>query len=128
MSYRALRPRLAVVLTLLMITTVAACKDDARQPQSTGSASRPNIVFILTDDLSWNLVQYMPQVLKMEKDGTTFTNYVVTDSLCCPSRSSIFTGNFPHDTGVYTNNSPDGGFDVFQSRGEESHTYATALQ
>ena len=47
---------------------------------------RPNIVFVLTDDLSWNLVQYMPHVLKMQQDGVTFANYFVTDSLCCPSR------------------------------------------
>jgi hypothetical protein len=32
---------------------------------------RPNIVFILTDDLSWNRVQYMPHVLEMQKMGVT---------------------------------------------------------
>ena len=37
----------------------------------------------------------------------TFNNYFVSDSLCCPSRSSIFTGDFPHDTGVFTNAGPD---------------------
>lgn len=92
------------------------------------AGTRPNIVFVLTDDLSWNLVKYMPQVRQLQREGTTFSNYVVTDSLCCPSRSSIFTGKFPHDTGVYTNESPDGGFAVFHSRGNESHTYGTALQ
>ncbi len=91
-------------------------------------SARPNIVFVLTDDLSWNLVKYMPEVQKLRTQGVTFSNYVVTDTLCCPSRSSIFTGNFPHDTGVYTNNSPDGGFTVFNARGNENHTYATALQ
>ena len=85
-------------------------------------------MFVLTDDLSWNLVKYMPQVKKLQRDGVTFTNYIVTDSLCCPSRSSIFTGKFPHDTGVFTNNAPDGGFEVFHGRGDEKHTYATALQ
>ena len=58
------------------------------------SPQHPNIVFILTDDLSMNLVQFMPHVLEMEKQGATFANYFVTDSLCCPSRSSIFTGAF----------------------------------
>src|SRR5262249_54273777 len=50
-------------------------------PAAGSSTKRPNIVFILTDDLSWNLVQYMPHVLQMQKDGVTFTNYFVTDSL-----------------------------------------------
>ena len=88
----------------------------------------PNIVFVLTDDLAWNLVQYMPQVLQLENDGMTFTNYTVTDSLCCPSRSSIFTGNYPHDTGVFTNTGNDGGYATFNSKGNQSHTYATKLQ
>src|SRR5436190_19607929 len=44
---------------------------------------RPNIVFVLTDDLAWNLVPYMPHVLAMERRGATFTNYFVSDSLCC---------------------------------------------
>ena len=59
---------------------------------------RPNIVFVLTDDLEWNLVQFMPHVEELQAQGTTFTNYFVTDSLCCPSRASIFTGRYPHDT------------------------------
>ena len=74
-----------------------------RAPRSATGGKRPNIVFILTDDLAWNLVQYMPHVLQMQKDGVTFANYFVTDSLCCPSRSSIFTGRFPHDTGIFRN-------------------------
>jgi hypothetical protein len=79
------------------------------QPQS-AAGKRPNIVFILTDDLALNLVQYMPNVLKMEQEGVTFANYFVTDSLCCPSRTSIFTGRYPHDTGIFTNTGNDGGF------------------
>ncbi len=91
-------------------------------------AKRPNIVFVLTDDLSWNLVPYMPNVLAMQQDGTTFSSYFVTDSLCCPSRSSIFTGKFPHTTGVYTNNQRDGGYAAFLAHGNEPLTFAVALQ
>ena len=140
MSIRARHRWIAGALILIMAASAAACRGSSNPsatPHPTTSTTptvpttrttRPNVVFILTDDLSWNLVQYMPQVERMERDGTTFTQYVVTDSLCCPSRSSIFTGNFPHDTGVFTNNAPDGGFGVFHARGEEAHTYASALQ
>jgi arylsulfatase A-like enzyme len=95
--------------------------------QSANRGRRPNIVFVLTDDLSLNLVQYMPHVLQMQKDGVTFKNYFVTDSLCCPSRSSIFTGRYPHNTGVYRNTGADGGYRAFTSRGHEQATFATAL-
>jgi arylsulfatase A-like enzyme len=89
--------------------------------------SRPNVVFILTDDLAWNLVGYMPHVQQMQRRGVTFTRFFVTDSLCCPSRSSIFSGRFPHNTKVFTNMPPDGGYQVFHQRGEERSTFATAL-
>src|SRR4051812_14572973 len=89
---------------------------------------KPNIVFVLTDDLAWNLVQYMPHVAAMRKAGVTFSRYFVTDSLCCPSRASLLSGRFPHSTGVFTNSGPDGGFHVFHERGEEHDTVATDLQ
>jgi N-acetylglucosamine-6-sulfatase len=95
-----------------------------------GSPSRsgpPNIVFVLTDDLSSNLLRFMPHVLAMERAGETFGNYFVTDSLCCPSRASILTGQFPHDTHVFDNSKPEGGFTVFHERHEERQTFATAL-
>jgi N-acetylglucosamine-6-sulfatase len=92
------------------------------------SAAPPNIVFVLTDDLAWNLVQYMPHVQDLQSRGMTFSRYFVTDSLCCPSRSSIFSGRYPHNTKIFTNKSPDGGFDEFHARGEEGSTWATDLQ
>lgn len=70
----------------------------------------------------------MPHVQRLRSRGTTFTNYVVTDSLCCPSRASIFTGCYPHNTGIFTNVGPDGGFALFHARGEETDTFATRLQ
>jgi len=92
------------------------------------SGAQPNIVFVLTDDLSQNLVRYMPHVLQMQRSGETFSNYFVTDSLCCPSRASILTGRFPHDTRVFDNSPPEGGYSVFHERGEERETFALALQ
>jgi arylsulfatase A-like enzyme len=94
---------------------------------STAGPRRPNIVFVLADDLSFDLVRCMPHVLKMQKDGVTFANYFVTNSLCCPSRASIFTGRYPHNTGIYNNTAPNGGYLEFLARGHEEATFATAL-
>jgi N-acetylglucosamine-6-sulfatase len=91
------------------------------------SDAHPNIVFVLTDDLALNLVQYMPHVLEMQENGANFLNYFVTDSLCCPSRSSIFTGRYPHTTGVFKNQGPDGGYQAFVDQGNERAAFAVAL-
>ena len=90
--------------------------------------SHPNIVFVLTDDLSMDLLPYMPQVQALQADGMTFNHYFVSDSLCCPSRSSIFTGEFPHNTGVFTNAGPFGGLKAFYNHGDENRTFNVALQ
>lgn len=108
----------------VLLPGVAVAGSDPAAP----SQPPPNIVFVLTDDLSTDLVRYMPQVRRLQAEGTTFTDYTVTDSLCCPSRSSILTGRFPHDTGIFTNGGDDGGFELFHRRGEEEHTFATALR
>lgn len=93
-------------------------------------AAKPNIVFILTDDLSWNLInrRFAPHIVSLEKQGETFSHYFVADSLCCPSRSTIFTGLFPHDTKVVTNVGSTGGFQKFQSERLDRKTYAVALR
>jgi len=106
------RPRL-IALALLLAGLAAGCGGGGRgttttsltgsqtvRPPQVQAAHRPNIVFVLTDDLSLNLLRFMPHVRQMQRDGLTFQDYFVSDSLCCPSRASIFTGNFPHDTGV----------------------------
>jgi arylsulfatase A-like enzyme len=89
---------------------------------------RPNIVFVLTDDLSLNLLRFMPHVAKLQQDGVSFRNYFVSDSLCCPSRTSILTGKLPHNTGVFSNVGPGGGFRAFQNHKQEGSTFAVKLK
>lgn len=107
--------------------TVAVGCGQPSVPAAVTSAKRPNIVFVLADDLSNNLVPFMPHVLGLERSGTSFTNYTVTDSLCCPSRASILTGQYPHDTRIYTNTAPDGGFPRFLQRNEQKVAFNVAL-
>jgi arylsulfatase A-like enzyme len=120
----------------IAVALLAACTTSGTNSKSPGVVtvpagtivSRPNIVFILTDDLSDNLVRYMPHVQAMMRSGASFSKYFVTDSLCCPSRASIFTGLYPHDTHVFTNWGLDGGFWTFNRFHNPDRTFAVALQ
>jgi N-acetylglucosamine-6-sulfatase len=100
-----------------------------RVPPARTSAHGPNIVFILTDDLSWDLVnrRFTPHIAALERRGETFDHYFVADSLCCPSRATIFTGEFPHDTHVVSNTAPHGGYVKFRRQRLGRRTFAVAL-
>jgi arylsulfatase A-like enzyme len=79
---------------------------------------RPNIVLVLMDDFSLELLATMPEARRMQAAGASYRNAHVVDSLCCPSRASIFTGRPPHQTGVLTNvpndpANPIGGYRAF---------------
>ncbi len=119
---------LAALFVGMIAIALVGCTLPTPVPSTTASPTQPNIVFVLVDDLSSNLTPYMTQVQKLEDDGMSFTQYSVTDSLCCPSRSSILTGQYPHNTGVFDNTGDDGGFDAFRRFGNEERTFATALQ
>jgi N-acetylglucosamine-6-sulfatase len=118
--------RILALITLIASLAIAA--GVTAQGKSAPEARRPNIILILADDLSWNLVQYMPHVREMQASGVTFSRFFVSDSLCCPSRATIFTGKYPHNTGVYTNGGRDGGFFAFHNYGLEEETFATRLK
>ncbi|WP_217920209.1 sulfatase [Actinomadura sp. BRA 177] len=123
--------RLAAVLCLFAALGLSGCslqQGEHSDAKASKAPKRPNIVFVLTDDLSWNLVAHMPQVLQMQRDGLTFRNFIMADSLCCTSRATIFTGQYPHNTGVRTNFPPNGGYEVFKKNGGEQHSFAPTLQ
>jgi N-acetylglucosamine-6-sulfatase len=115
---------------LATLTLLAGCTSGSHRRAAPVPATqhRPNIVFVLTDDLSADLVRYMPHVLGMEQLGTTFPNYFVVDSLCCPSRSAIFTGQYPHNNGVFRNTGSDGGYAAYDRFGNQPKSFAVALQ
>jgi len=88
--------------------------------------SKPNILFILTDDQRLEDIKHMPRLNKLlVNQGMSFENYFSTVSLCCPSRTSILRGQYAHNTGVMTNGGNNGGFVVAHKRGIENSTIAT---
>jgi N-acetylglucosamine-6-sulfatase len=114
----------------MLCLTIAACTSRPQatasppSPLSSPAVGRPDIVLIVTDDQRWDTLRFMPTVQhELAERGTTFRNAFVVNSLCCPSRASILTGNYSHTTGVYTISPPYGGFPAF----DPSSTLATWL-
>ena len=75
------------------------------------SPPKPNIVVVMTDDQTAESIRFMPNVQELlGEEGTTFTNHLVSYSLCCPSRSTFLTGQYAHNHGVQGNDPPHGGY------------------
>ena len=99
-----------------------------REEAAGGSGERPNIIFVLTDDLDYASAQRMPGLRSLlVEEGASFENAFVSHPVCCPSRATILTGLYDHNHGVLSNEPPDGGFQKFLSEGHEEGTIATGL-
>ncbi len=100
-----------------------------------GPGSSPNIVLVLLDDFSMDLVPAMKSFRRMAQAGATYDQSYVVDSLCCVSRASLMTGQYPHQTGVLTNThnplhpeTPLGGSKAFFEFGNDVRSVNLSLQ
>lgn len=76
-------------------------------PFSAGYAAPPNIVFLIADDISQedfgcygHPTLKTPHIDDLAAQGIRFDNAYLTTSSCSPSRCSIITGRYPHNTGA----------------------------
>jgi N-acetylglucosamine-6-sulfatase len=89
---------------------------------------RPNILFILADDMKASDLDHMPNTQRLlANQGVEFTKPWVSRSLCCPSRATILRGQYTHNHKVWVNVEPSGGFWKFLDQGLENSTIATWL-
>ena len=93
--------RRLVAATLVAAAALLWTSTNARQPAS-GAERRPNIVFVLADDLGINdLGVYgrkehrTPNLDRLAAEGLRFTTAYVASPICSPSRAAIMTGRFP---------------------------------
>lgn len=77
---------------------------------------KPNIIFIMVDDLGWRDVGFMgshyyetPNIDKLASQGMVFTNAYANAPNCTPTRACLMTGQYSPRHGVYTVNNPDRG-------------------
>lgn len=84
------------ILLFLLLTLPAA------------AAKKPNLIFILTDDLGWSdttlygttKFYQTPNLERLAKRGLTFSSACSASPLCSPTRSAILTGLSPARTGI----------------------------
>ena len=116
-------------LTGLAVGFVAVAGFAALPRNERTQAPRPNILFVLTDDLDAAELAFMPHVKSLMADqGVSFANYFVNVSLCCPSRATMLRGQYARNSGVRTNGGSNGGFERMYSSAIEQSTVATWLQ
>ncbi|HEY8750761.1 MAG TPA: sulfatase [Tepidisphaeraceae bacterium] len=85
-------------LVAIMISAGSALAQTPSKPD----ASKPNIVFILADDLGWTDVACFgselyetPAIDRLARDGMKFTQNYSACTVCSPTRASILTGKYP---------------------------------
>ncbi len=71
---------------------------------------RPNIILFITDQQRYDTIRalgfpYMdtPNLDRLVEEGVTYTNCFITAPSCAPARASLFTGYYPHTTGILKN-------------------------
>ncbi len=93
----------AVKWSVIMMMCASSCSQKL--------PDKPNILLILTDQQSSESMssvlgtQYLntPNMDYLAEHGISFTHAYCSNPLCMPSRSSMFTGRYPHEVGLQTN-------------------------
>jgi len=124
-------PILVIAVVALTGLSALASPDESRGVTEAGApraalaaTTAPNVLLIVTDDQRYDTLWAMPNVRNLlGAHGVTFTDAVVSNPLCCPSRATILTGTYSHTNDVWRNGPPHGGFPSF----DDSATLATTL-
>ena len=89
------------IVILVMLLTITSCKSQKEETND----SQPNVLFIMVDDLNDYQGVYgghpqanTPNIDKLAKSSTVFTNAHTNVPVCQPSRNSLFTGVYPHNS------------------------------
>jgi N-acetylglucosamine-6-sulfatase len=127
----ALAHKLVLVLVLCLVAAVA-CLGQTNGGSDVALAAeagkKPNILFILTDDADLSLLPKMPKIEEqLVRKGTNFPNALAAFATCCPSRTTILRGQYPHNTGVISNYGSHGGVDAFEAAGNDDDNLAIRL-
>jgi arylsulfatase A-like enzyme len=101
MTTRSISIRAAAFLAILLAGTLAA--------MSATNSSKPNLVFILTDNQgAWTLGCYgnpdiqTPHIDRLAAEGIRFTRALSSNPVCSPTRATFLTGLIPSQHGIHS--------------------------
>lgn len=104
-------PLRLIIFAVLCCAASAALGQRTPRPADPGeriSPRRPNVLFIMADDLGWgDLGCYghskvkTPNLDALAAQGALFTRYSTCSPVCSPARAAILTGRFPAEVGVH---------------------------
>lgn len=99
------RKRRALARFMLMVTLLGVSGCDSR------AESPPNIVLVILDDFASRDLDYLPRLRALTSERGRSFAMVAPTPRCAPSRASLFSGKYAHNTGVQRNsNRPNGGW------------------
>jgi arylsulfatase A-like enzyme len=123
------RERRSALIALVALATLAAGLAIANPFRAEAQAGDPpNVVLILSDDQSLSEMPGLPRTSALiGNQGVSFDRAYISYPLCCPSRATILSGQYMHNTGVRGNGPPFGGWKRFNDLGTEAKALPTWL-
>ena len=111
MKFKNLNAMLIPILSSIML--LFSCQSKGVGSQSEKTSKRPNIIFIIADDHAYQAISAYggrlaevaptPNIDRIAESGVRFNHCLVTNSICGPSRATIFTGKYSHKNGFIDN-------------------------
>ena len=87
----------------------------AADPDRAAADTRPNIVLLMADDMTYEELEAMPIVRnQLAARGVAFTRAYSPDPSCCPARATLLTGQYAQNHGVYANKPPRGSWSQYR--------------
>ena len=111
-----LRRCVGAVVTVLLVAAGATLLPAPVDRQAHAVVARPNILLFMSDDQADGTLSAMPTVRWLQSIGTSYTRYFDSFPLCCPTRAAVLTGQYSHNSGVWSNGPPDGGYPALQDK------------
>ncbi len=106
-------------LTAVGLACVCMLAFLVRGETSSAASSKPNVIMFTTDDQTLRDMQVMPKTQALiGAPGASFLHAYASDPLCCPSRVTVQTGEYAHNTGVLGNTPPQGGYESFNDKND----------